>query len=128
MRKKNNDEIKTMPCVVIAGLTLLTNVIIHFDLVDGGSLAGVNAAMMGNQEIFIVTRKNEEAESIETEDLYTVGTVAKVRQRVKMPDNEMRVMVETIDRAQLISLNDKDDYVEAEIRVFQKRRITNGFY
>ncbi|MCR5778755.1 MAG: endopeptidase La [Lachnospiraceae bacterium] len=118
MRKKNNDEIKTMPCVVIAGLTLLTNVIIHFDLVDGGSLAGVNAAMMGNQEIFIVTRKNEEAESIETEDLYTVGTVAKVRQIVKMPDNEMRVMVETIDRAQLISLNDKDDYVEAEIRVF----------
>ena len=119
MRKKKSDENKNMPCVVIAGLTLLTNVIIHFDLVDGGSLAGVNAAMMGNQEIFIVTRKNEEAENIGVEDLYTIGTVAKVRQIVKMPDNEMRVMVETTERAQLISLIDKDNYEEAEIRIFR---------
>ena len=112
------NNVKTMPCVVIAGMTLLPDVIIHFDLQRGGSLSGVNAAMLGSQEIFIVTRKNEEAEQPQKEDLYKIGTIAKVRQIVKMPDNEMRVMVESIERAELISLKSKDDYEIAKIHTF----------
>ncbi|MCR4745589.1 MAG: endopeptidase La [Lachnospiraceae bacterium] len=111
-------NVKTLPCVVIAGMTLLPDVIIHFDLQRGGSLSGVNAAMLGSQEIFIVTRKNEDAEQPAFEDIYKIGTIAKVRQIVKMPDNEMRVMVESIERAEVISLSDKDDYEVAEVHTF----------
>lgn len=107
----------TLPLVVLHGISVLPGMLIHFDISRKITVKAVEEAMQSDQMVFVTMHKEEESERLEQDDLYAVGTVSKVKQMLKLPGDVVRVMVEGQERAELISLNSRSSFLEAEVRV-----------
>lgn len=109
-----------MPTVALRGMTILPQTIIHFDLSRGKSIAAVEQAMVESQRIFLVTQKQMEENEPDFEQVYHIGTIALVKQVIKMPKNIVRVMVEGLSRGELISFTGKEEYLEGEVEEIEE--------
>lgn len=107
----------TIPVVALRGLTVLPQMIISFDISRKKSITAVEKAMVGDQKILLVTQKRTEEMNPQAEDLYQMGTVAMVKQLVKLPGGVIRVMAEGEERAELLSLNADGSYLEGEAEI-----------
>lgn len=105
----------TMPVIALRGLTVLPKMLIHFDISRAKSIAAVEQAMVGDQKVFLATQKNSEDNDPDIEQLYHMGTIALVKQLVKMPGNIVRVMVEGLERAKLAGLQNEELILTGEI-------------
>lgn len=105
-----------LPAVALRGLTILPDMIIHFDLSRKKSIQAIENAMMEEQKIFLVTQRDMETEDPGKEELYSVGTIALVKQVTRLPHNIVRVLVEGLERGRLIQLDEAvTDYLYAEV-------------
>ncbi len=99
------------PIVALRGTTILPGMIVHFDVSRERSIKAVEAAMLKDQKIFLVTQRDPEVEMPLQKDLYQVGTIAYIKQVVKLPQNLIRVLVEGESRAELLRLDQSDPYL-----------------
>lgn len=111
------DKTLTMPVIALRGMTVLPKMMIHFDISRNKSIAAVEKAMVEDQKVFLVTQRNTEEEDPGMEDLYQVGTVALVKQLVKIPGNVIRVMVEGLERGELLGLYSEDPMLIGEVEL-----------
>lgn len=105
----------TIPAVALRGMTILPGMIAHFDVSREMSLKAVEAAMTGEQKVFLVTQRDVEVENPTKEDLYGVGIIAEVKQVIKLQNNIVRILVEGLSRAVLLDFTDRTEYLEAQI-------------
>ena len=84
----------TIPAVALRGMTILPGMIAHFDVSREMSLKAVEAAMTGEQKVFLVTQRDVEVENPTKEDLYGVGIIAEVKQVIKLQNHIVRILVE----------------------------------
>lgn len=111
--------IQILPAIALRGTTILPDMIVHFDVSRERSVKAIEAAMLHDQTIFLVTQKDPEIETPGIEELYKVGTVAYIKQVVKLPHNLLRVLVEGKTRAELLSIEAEEPYLRAEITGFE---------
>ncbi len=111
--------ISILPAIALRGTTILPEMIVHFDVSRERSIKAIEAAMLHDQKIFLVTQKDPEMESPKLSDLYQVGTVAYIKQVVKLPQDLLRVLVEGIERAELLSLDQEEPFLKAETALFE---------
>ena len=111
--------IEILPAIALRGTTILPDMIVHFDISREKSIKAVEAAMVKDQRVFLITQKDPETENPGIPELYQVGTVAFVKQVVKLPQDVLRVLVEGYDRAELLSLEQEKPFLKAEIAVFE---------
>ncbi len=111
------DKLITLPAIALRGLAVLPEMIQHFDISREMSVSAVEHAMVGEQKVFLVTQRDPEKEEVKMEDLYQIGTIAKIKQLVKMPGGLIRVMVEGLERAEMFGLQDDGPYLKAEVEV-----------
>lgn len=111
--------INILPALALRGTTILPDMIVHFDVSREKSIKAVEAAMLHEQEIFLVTQKDPELHEPGLSDLNKVGTVAYIKQVVKLPHDLLRVLVEGKERAALISLTQEEPYLKAETARFE---------
>ncbi len=104
-----------IPAVALRGMVILPGMIAHFDVSREKSIKAVEASMMDEQKIFLVTQRDVEQEEPSVEDLYKIGIIAEVRQVIKLQNNIVRILVEGIERAELSSFLDNPDYLMAEV-------------
>lgn len=103
----------TLPAVALRGMAILPQTVIHFDLSRGKSILAVEQAMADNQRIFLVTQKRMEESEPCLEQVYETGTVALIKQVIKMPNNIVRVLVEGMGRGKLLGFTENGEYLEA---------------
>lgn len=115
-----NNLIKVMPTIALRGTTILPDMIVHFDINRPKSVKAVEEAMTQDQKIFLITQKDPQVENPGINDLYKVGTIALVKQVVKLPKDILRVLVEGVERAELVGLEEELPYLEAEIAGFEE--------
>ena len=94
----------TIPVLALRGLTVFPQLTLHFDVGRAASIQALEEAMGENREIFLVTQKELTVENPTQGDLYAIGTVADVKQILRLPENGVRVMVEGRDEAQIEEL------------------------
>ena len=111
--------ISILPAIALRGTTILPDMIVHFDVSRERSIKAIEAAMLHDQKIFLVTQKDPEVEKPELSELYQVGTVAYIKQVVKLPHDLLRVLVEGIERAELLGLEQKEPFLKAETALFE---------
>ncbi len=109
--------VTTMPVIALRALTVLPKMTISFDISRSRSVAAVERAMVGDQRICVVTQRDPNDASPQMEQLYHIGVIVKVKQLVKMPSNVVRVMVEGLERAELLMLDSVDPALMGEIMV-----------
>lgn len=109
----------TLPIIALRGITILPDMIIHFDVNRKKSIEALEAAMVDQQNVLLVTQLDPEVDDPKLSDLYKVGTVAKVKQLVKMPKDTIRVLVEGKFRARLDALIQERPYMSAEVTIVE---------
>ncbi len=113
------EEYRKVPAVALRGMTILPGMVAHFDVSRNRSVRALEAAMMDDQMVFLVTQKNVEKEDPELEDLYTVGIIAVIKQVIKLQNNVVRVLVEGETRARLLSM-EQEEFLLAGIEPFEQ--------
>ena len=111
--------ISILPAIALRGTTILPDMIVHFDVSRERSIKAIEAAMLHDQKIFLITQKDPEVEKPELPELYQVGTVAYIKQVVKLPHDLLRVLVEGIERAELLGLEQEEPFLKAETALFE---------
>lgn len=102
MERDDKNELQ-FPTVALRGMTILPGMVIHFDLSRKKSIEAVEEAMMADQKVLVVTQQNPDVEEPNFDAVYTVGTVALIKQVNKLPNHIVRVLVEGVARAALNS-------------------------
>ena len=115
--------IQTLPVVALRGMTILPDMVVHFDVSRERSIKAVEQAMLREQKIFLVTQKDAQAENPGPEDLYRIGTIATVKQVIKLPHNIRRILVEGHERAELSHFEREEDFLEAEVIRFEEEEL-----
>ena len=114
------NKTQVMPAVALRGITILPDMIVHFDVSRKKSIRAIEEAMTKDQRIFLITQKDPKVEEPSEDDLYKIGTVAMIKQVAKVPKDMLRVLVEGMERAELMQLEDGTSYLEAEVDVLEQ--------
>ena len=104
-----------LPSIALRGTTILPGMIVHFDVSRERSVKAIEAAMLHDQKIFLVTQIDPEVESPDLAGVYQVGTIAYIKQVVKLPQNLLRVLVEGTGRATLVKFEQEFPFIKSEI-------------
>lgn len=117
--EKNEDteesKRKILPVLPLRGLPVFPYMILHFDVRRSFSVKALEEAVAENQTIFLVAQKDPLVEKVEKEDLFSVGTIARIKQVLKLPQNDVRVLIEGISRAKIVDFVSQEPYFECEV-------------
>ncbi|NLB32792.1 MAG: endopeptidase La [Tissierellia bacterium] len=107
-----NIERRNLPLIPIRGIGIFPNTVIHFDIGREKSINALEEAMLEDSDIFLTVQKVADLESPKEDDFYEVGVICKIKQMIKMPGDNIRVLVEGINRAKISSISQNDPYFE----------------
>ena len=108
-------ETAVMPALALRGLTIFPNMLLHFDVGRKSSIKALDEAMTSGQPIFLVSQRDLAVEEPKGEDLYNIGTVSNVRQILRLPGDNVRVMVEGTCRGRLLELTQTEPHLAARV-------------
>ncbi len=108
---------KTMelPLIPLRGMSIFPYMVLHFDVGREQSIKALEEAMIHDQMIFLVSQKEAEISMPSTDDFYHVGTIAKIKQMLKLPGDTIRVLVEGISRGEILDFMQEDPYFVVEV-------------
>ncbi len=106
-----------MPVIPLRGLTIFPTMLLYFDIGREKSIHALESAMLTDQTVFLVTQKDSETELPTREDLYEIGTTARIKQMLRLPGNSVRVLAEGLSRARIEHMVKEEPYFEAEIQL-----------
>ena len=109
-----------MPILALRGLTVFPQMLLHFDVGREKSVRAVDEAMKTNQKIFLVTQKEIGVDNPAQQDLYAIGTVARVKQVLKMPGDLVRILIEGECRAKITQWTPEDECLFGRIETVEE--------
>lgn len=112
---------RKIPIVALRGMAILPGMLIHFDINRPKSIEAVENAMDSNQMVLLLTQRDPDIEEPEQKDLYEIGTLAQIKQLIKLPGDILRVLVSGTERAKLESLESDRSYLIGEIEVLKDK-------
>lgn len=107
----------SVPLLPLRGLLVYPSMVLHIDVGRNRSVAALEQAMLEDQLILLVTQKEVHDEQPDEQDLYTVGTMAYVKQMLKLPNGTLRILVEGVARATWSNYRALDKYTIVDIDV-----------
>ncbi len=105
-----------LPMIPLRGLSIFPYMVLHFDVGREKSISALEEAMINDQMIFLSSQKNAETDIPAIEDFYEVGTVAKIKQMLKIPGDAIRVLVEGVSRGVIEEFVFEEPYFKCEIK------------
>ena len=106
---------KTMPLIPTRGLTVFPHMVVHFDVGRDKSISALEEAMANDSLVFLTAQKELKVDIPTSEDFYHIGTVCRIKQMLKMPGDNVRVLVEGINRGRVLNVSKEEPYFEVEI-------------
>ncbi len=110
----------TIPAIALRGMTVLPGVVAHFDISRDKSIKAIETAMNENQKIYLVTQRDTEVDTPKLDDLFEIGTVADIKQVIKMQNNIVRVLAEGVNRARILGFGESEAYLAAEVEYLEE--------
>lgn len=119
-----DNERMSLPMVALRGMTILPEMVVHFDVSRERSIAAVQEAMVEGQKVFLTAQKSLDTENPGMEDVYEIGTVATVRQIIKLPRQILRVLISGETRGRLKEIEFSDPYLRAQVEILSEEQMT----
>lgn len=111
-------EIRNIPMVALRGMTVMPEMVVHFDVSRAYSIQAIQEAMQKEeQQVFLVAQKEVHVEDPDLQDVFEIGTIATIKQIVKLSRNMLRVLVAGEERARLLAFEKTDGYLNAQVEV-----------
>ncbi len=112
-----------LPLIPLRGLSIFPHMALNFDIGRPKSIEAIDKAMNDNQKIFVVTQRVAALENPTRKDIYTIGCVCTIKQFMKLPGDNLRVLVEGEYRATLVNYIDEEDCIYGEIEAIEEAEI-----
>lgn len=109
-------RMRRLPLLPLRGLLVYPSMVLHLDVGREKSVRALEKAMVDDSMILLCSQSEVNIEEPKTEDIYRIGTIAKVRQMLKLPNGTIRVLVEGVVRAEIVEFLTNDEYYEVHIR------------
>ncbi|MFC4711847.1 endopeptidase La [Planococcus dechangensis] len=109
---------KRVPLLPLRGLLVFPAMVLHIDVGRDRSIAALEQAMMDDQIVFLAAQKDMAVEQPEKDDLHKIGTLAYVKQMLKLPNGTIRVLVEGLERGQWKDYEEEDKFTVVEVTSF----------
>ena len=106
---------RILPLLALRGIVIFPYTITTFDVGRPRSIKAIEDAMMKDNSIFLIAQKDLAVQDPGIDDIYKVGTIAKIKQILKLPGDNVRVLIEGVKRAELRKLVNTDPFIEAEV-------------
>ncbi|MGB6229356.1 MAG: endopeptidase La [Litorimonas sp.] len=106
---------QTLPVLPLRDIVVFPHMVVPLFVGREKSIKALEEVMRADKQIFLLTQRESSVDEPSGEDLFAFGCVAKIMQLLKLPDGTVRVLVEGQERAQLVSLGERDGYMEAEL-------------
>ena len=119
---KRKKPLTRLPVLPLRGTMVFPHMVLHFDVGRAKSVSALEKAMLEDQRIFLVAQRDADVDNPALSDLYTVGTIAKVKQVLNLPGDSLRVLVAGEKRAKLKALVQDEPFLLAELTVVSNRR------
>lgn len=113
--KKKRTEPVSLPMLPLRGLMVFPYMVLHFDVGRKKSVSALEQAMLGDQRIFLVAQRDMDVDNPDVDDIYHVGTIAVIKQVLKLPGDNIRVLVEGKSRAILRAVTQEEPYFEGAL-------------
>ncbi len=101
----------TLPLIPVRGLVIFPFMVLHFDVAREKSIKALEAAMNKDQMVMLASQKNISVEEPSSDDIYSMGCIAKVKQMLKVPGGTIRVLVEGVKRAKIKKFDFSNEYI-----------------
>ncbi len=116
-----DNSVRTMPMIPLRGLSIFPYMVLHFDIGREKSISALEKAMMMNQLVFLSAQKDAETDLPTHEDFFKVGTIAKIKQMLKLPGDAIRVLVEGVSRGEIQDVVFEVPYFKCAVKKIAER-------
>src|SRR3989304_499092 len=113
---RDKAETRKMPMLPIRDVVIFPYMMTPFVVGRESSVRALEEALAGDKKIFLATQHDATVDDPKPAEIYQVGTIVSIVQSLKLPDGNIKVLVEGIERAKTVSLNDEDGYFRAVVR------------
>lgn len=115
MSSMNTNE-RIAPLLPLRGVLVYPTMVLHLDVGRDKSIQALEQAAMDENIIFLAMQKEMNIDDPKEDDIYSVGTVAKVKQMLKLPNGTLRVLVEGLHRAEVVEFIEEENVVQVSIK------------
>ncbi len=120
---------KNIPMVALRDVIVFPHMALHFEVGRDKSVSAVEKAMENDQIIFLAAQKDRDTEDPQSDEIYEIGTVSRIKQILKLPGNVIRVLVKGVYRARIDRYVDSPEYlfVDTSELVFESKETGTEF-
>ena len=122
---RDKGDLRKLPMMPIRDMVIFPYMMTPFVVGRESSVRALEEALTGDRKIFLATQHDAGIDEPRPEDIYSVGTIGNIVQSVKMPDGNIKVLVEGLERAKAVEMNDSDGFFVATVRVANKQLEVN---
>jgi ATP-dependent Lon protease len=118
--------IRNMPLLPLRGIVVYPYMILHFDVGRAKSIKAIEEAMLKDQNIFLAAQKDPNTEDPDISEINMYGTIAQIKQLLRLPGDTIRVLVEGIERAKVANFTQNDPFYTADIMKLKQGSLQSG--
>jgi ATP-dependent Lon protease len=122
---RDKGDLRKLPMMPIRDMVIFPYMMTPFVVGRESSVRALEEALTGDRKIFLATQHDAGIDEPRPEDIYSVGTIGNIVQSVKMPDGNIKVLVEGLERAKAVEMNDTDGFFVATVRVANRQLEVN---
>lgn len=115
---KEKSDSRRLPMMPIRDVVIFPHMMTPFVVGRESSVRALEDALAGEKKIFLSTQHDASIDEPRPEDIYQVGTIANIVQSVRMPDGNIKVLVEGMERARILSVAEEDGFFRAVVRTY----------
>src|SRR6516225_8541174 len=117
MFNREKVEVKRVPMMPVRDMVIFPEMMHPFIVGREASVRALEEALAGDKKIFLVTQHDASVDDPKPEEIFQVGTLANIVQSVKLPDGNIKVLVEGSERAKIVSVSSEEGFFRATIKV-----------
>jgi ATP-dependent Lon protease len=125
MFNREKQELKRVPMMPVRDMVIFPQQMTPFIVGREASVRALEEALAGDKKIFLSTQHDASIDDPKPEEIYAVGTLANIVQSVKLPDGNIKVLVEGVERARSLSITTDEGFFRANLRLLAARIETN---
>jgi len=121
MFNREKQELKRVPMMPVRDMVIFPQQMTPFIVGREASVRALEEALAGDKKIFLSTQHDASVDDPKPEEIYAVGTLANIVQSVKLPDGNIKVLVEGVERARSLSISSEEGFFRANVRLLSAR-------
>jgi len=125
MAPNDKAKIRRLPLLPLRGLLVYPSMVLHLDVGRAKSIKALEQSMVDDSMILLCTQSEVNIEEPAHDDIYRVGTIARVRQMLKLPNGTIRVLVEGVIRAEILEFLPNDEYYEVSVKELYEQEVSS---